>query len=100
MPANESTWRNTTQLHRIFAVTGVLMTIGTVWMFWKDHARTWKTYQVKTTDVDLKINEMRQQQFETGEAVVEHDRRSHELAEAKARPFDRSLLDDFKSQAA
>src|SRR5204862_6222307 len=53
MPANETTWRNTQQLHRIFAVTGVLLTISTVWMVWKDHARSWKTYQVQTTDVDL-----------------------------------------------
>src|SRR3954452_18122320 len=99
MPANEATWRDTKQLHRVFAVTGVLMTIGTVWMFWKDHARSWKTYQVDVLNIDQKMNVLRQQQYETGEAVVEHQQRSRELAQTKARPPDKTLLDDFKSQA-
>src|SRR6185503_5674455 len=99
MPATETTWRNTSRLHQIFAITGVLLTIGTVWMFWKDHARSWKTYQVQTLDIDQKINEMRQQQYETGDAVLEHDRRSLEVSAAKAQPVDAALLERFKSQA-
>src|SRR5437016_8804018 len=99
MPANEATWRNTQQLHRVFAVTGVLLTISTVWMCWKDHARSWKTYQVKTTDVDLKMLDLRQQQYETTEAIQEHNLRARELAEAKARPVDEALLGRFKSLA-
>ena len=100
MPATETTWRDTNRLHQLFAVTGVLLTIATVWMFWKDHARSWKTYQVEINNIDLKMNEMRQTQFETGEAVVVHDRRARELAEAKGRPIDEKLLADFKSQAS
>src|SRR2546423_8162204 len=99
MPANEATWRNTQQLHRIFAVTGVLLVISTVWMFWKDHARSWKTYQVQTTDVDIKMLELRQQQYQTTEAVQEHELGARELAEAKARPIDPALLDRFQSLA-
>src|SRR6476620_9540511 len=99
MPANEATWRNTQTMHRIFAVSGVLLVISTVWMFWKDHARSWKTYQVKTTDVDIKMLALRQQQYETTEAVQEHDLRARELAEAKARPIDETLLSRFKSLA-
>src|SRR5262245_11434788 len=97
MPATESTWRNTQLMHRIFAVTGVLLVISTVWMFWKDHARSWKTYQVQTTDVDIKMLALRQQQYETVDAVQEHDLRARELAEAKARPIDDGLLNRFKS---
>src|SRR5438874_13467664 len=100
MPATESTYRNTQLMHRIFAITGVWLTISTVWMFWKDHARSWKTYQVQINDIDLRMNELRQQQYQTGDAVVEHDRRSVELAAAKAQPIDSQLLDEFKSQAA
>src|SRR5262249_28591106 len=99
MPATESTWRNTQQLHRVFAVTGVLLTISTVWMFWKDHAPSWKTYQVKTTDVDIKMMELRKQQYETADALHEHELRSMELAEAKARPIDDALLNSFKNNA-
>src|SRR3954452_21370930 len=96
MPANEATWRNTQQLHRIFAVTGVLLTISTVWMFWKDHARSWKSFQVKTTEVDIKMLELRKQQYETVDAVSEHELRAKELAEAKARPIDDALLTSFQ----
>src|SRR4051812_12429206 len=97
MPATETTWRNTLQLHRIFAVTGVLLVISNLWMFWADHARSWKTYQVDVTNIDLKINDLRQKQYETGDALVEHDQRARELTIAKAEPVDDALLDRFKS---
>src|SRR6187431_2616608 len=99
MPATESTWRDTRLLHQIFAISGVLLTISTIWMFWADHARSWKGYQVKITDIDLKMNALRQEQFETGDALVEHDRRAMELAAAKAQSLDAPLLAEFKSQS-
>src|SRR4029079_17343132 len=99
MPANEATWRNTQLMHRIFAVTGVLLVISTVWMFWKDHARSWKTYQVKTTDVDIKMLALRQQQEAPADALREHELRARELAVAKAQPIDEGLLARFKSLA-
>src|SRR5688572_6595773 len=100
MPATESTWRDTKLLHRIFAVTGVVLTIGTVWMFWKDHARSWKTYQVEINNIDLKMNALRQEQFETGDAVIEHDQRQRELTIAKMAPIDESQIQAFKAHAA
>lgn len=99
MPATETTWRDTNRLHQIFAVTGVLLTIGTVWMFWKDHARSWKRYQVNILNVDQKITDLRKQQFETGEAVVEHDLRARQLAQTKAQSVDEGLLGKFKTDA-
>src|SRR5262245_54995293 len=99
MPATESTWRDTGRMHRIFAVCGVLLTVSTVWMFWKDHYRSWKTYQVKTVDVDLKMTKLREQQFETGEAVIEHEQRAEELAAAKARPLDSTGLEAYFAEA-
>src|SRR5882724_6589188 len=99
MPATESTYRNTQLMHRIFAITGVLLTIGTVWMFWKDHARSWKTYQVEINDVDLKMAELRKQQYQTVDARLEHDRRARELAAAKAQAIDPAALDEFESHA-
>jgi cytochrome c551/c552 len=99
MPATESTWRDSQSLHRIFAVTGVVLTISTLWMFWKDHARSWKSYQVTINNIDLKMNKLRQQQFETGDAVLEHDQRAAELAAAKALPVNPAALAEFKTQA-
>ena len=100
MPATESTWRNQQNLHRIFAVTGIVLTISTLWMFWKDHVRSWKQYQVTVNNIDLKMNELRQQQFETGDAVLVHDQRHAELAAAKALPLPAAPLGEFKTQAA
>src|SRR5688572_7823760 len=99
MPATESTWRDTKRLHQIFAISGVLMTVCTVWMLWKDHARTWKTYQVEINNIDLKMNELRQQQYQTGDALVQHDLRAAELAQTRATPIDGNLLKEFKSLA-
>jgi hypothetical protein len=96
MPATESTWRDTTLLHRIFAITGVVLTISTVWMFYQDHARTWKVIQPTVVNVDLKMNAWRQEQFETTEAVLEHERLSHAVSAAKAKPLDPALLAEFK----
>src|SRR5687768_10527084 len=99
MPATETTWRDSKLMHRIFAVTGVVLTVATVVMFYKDHARSWKSYQVTVNNIDLKMNRMRQQQFDTTSAVLEHQQLADALAAAKAQPVDSALLARFKSDA-
>jgi len=46
MPATEQTWRNQTKMHVIFAVSGVIMLVATVWMMAADHLREWKDWQL------------------------------------------------------
>ena len=87
MPATESTWRNTTLLHRIFAISGVVLTLATVWMFYKDHSRPWKDIQPQVVNIDLNMNKWRQEQFDTTEAVLAHDRLSHAATAAKSQPI-------------
>lgn len=87
------------RMHRIFAVSGVVLTIGTLWMFWKDHYRSWKTYQSNAVNVDLKLTQLRELQYSTGDAVVEHDRAAALLTQAKSRPLDEALLAKFKEEA-
>jgi hypothetical protein len=99
MPATEATWRDMPLMHRIFAVTGVLLTIATVWMFWKDHRRSWKRYQVEINQIDLKMNALRQAQYETADAVRERDVRQAALAAAKAQPLDERALAAFLKEA-
>jgi hypothetical protein len=96
MPATESTWRDTTLLHRVFAITGVVLTVSTVWMFYQDHARSWKVIQPTAVNVDLKMNAWRQEQFETTEAVLQHEQLSHAVSAAKSKPLDPALLAEFK----
>jgi hypothetical protein len=98
MPATESTWRDTGRLHIIFAISGVVLTIATIWMFYKDHARPWKEIQPTVVDIDLKMIRWREEQFATTAAVLEHDRLSRALAAAKAQPLDADLLGAFKRE--
>ena len=72
MPATESTWRNQALLHRIFAVSGVLLTLTTVWMFYKDHARNWKVIQPKALAIEQKMTLWREEQVEATELYQSH----------------------------
>src|SRR5262245_66695966 len=98
MPATESTWRDTKLLHHIFAVTGGVLTIATVWMIYKDHVRSWKAYQVDMVDIDLKMTKMREEQYETGEALVAHQRLSAELAAVKSAAIPAAQVALFQTQ--
>jgi hypothetical protein len=98
MPATESTWRDSQLLHRIFAVTGVLLTICTIWMFQADYSRRWKGYQADVVNVDLKMNTWRQEQFATEEAVREHEKLASVVQLATSQPIDETLLAAFKAE--
>ena len=97
MPATESTWRNMPLMHRIFAISGVILTLATLWMFYKDHVRSWKAIQPQVVDIDLAMNRWRQEQFETTEALLQQDSLSQALATALAQPLDAALLGKFKA---
>ena len=100
MPATETTWRDMRLMHQIFAISGVILTVATVWMFYKDHTRPWKAIQPKVVNIDLKMNRWRQEQFDTTEAVLAHDRLSKVVTSAKARVIEPALLGDFKRNVA
>ncbi len=100
MPATESTWRNQPLLHRIFAVSGLLLTLTTIWMFYADHERTWKEYQVQTLNIDQTMNLMRQEQVESSAAYLAHEKHEEELAVAAAAPIPSGLVDAFLDQLA
>jgi cytochrome c551/c552 len=98
MPATESTWYNIPLLHRIFAVSAVVLALSTVWMFYKDHFRPWKKYQQKTVQIDVAVTQMRQEQFETDQARAEVARLEIAASEARALPIDVALVDAFAAE--
>ncbi|MCA9270785.1 MAG: hypothetical protein KDA41_20035, partial [Planctomycetales bacterium] len=53
MPATEQTRYNLGLLHKIFAVSGVVLLVATIWMFAKDHDRSWKRYQETFRDIEV-----------------------------------------------
>jgi cytochrome c2 len=98
MPATETTWRNQALLHRIFAVSGVILTLTTIWMFYADHERSWKDYQVQTLRIDQAMNVMRQEEVTSSAAYAEHEKYDAELARASAAPIPEALVQAFLEQ--
>ncbi|HEX5033714.1 MAG TPA: hypothetical protein VFW62_04485, partial [bacterium] len=92
MPATESTWRNQALLHRIFAVTGVLLTLATVWMFYKDHYRSWKKIQPKSLQIEQKMTRWREEQVVATDAYRAHERYEENLRKAETAGIDMRLI--------
>jgi cytochrome c551/c552 len=95
MPATESTWRNQALLHRIFAVSGVLLTLTTVWMFYKDHARSWKAVQRKSVDVEQKMTLWREEQVKATDLYLSHEGHEKQLRQAETSGISAKLIADF-----
>jgi hypothetical protein len=98
MPATESTWRNQALLHRVFAVTGLILTLTTIWMFYADHERRWKDYQVQTLHVDQAMNVMRQEEVESSAAYAEHEKYDAELKRASSSAVPAGPFQEFLEQ--
>lgn len=98
MPATESTWRNQALLHRIFAVSGVLLTLTTVWMFYKDHYRSWKTIQPKSLQIEQKMTQWREEQVKATDAYQSHTLYEEQLRQASTRGIDVTLIAKFAEE--
>jgi hypothetical protein len=100
MPATEQTWRETKLLHKVFAVSSILMLIATIWMFVVDHSRPWKPYQRIGNGVEERLTDWRQLQFATNEAIGEHDALLAVLDKALRQPIAPAFLDEFAAVVA
>lgn len=84
MTATTKTWRNMQQMHRIFAVSGVVLLIATVWMLVADHRRQWKSIQRTGDKLQSRSDTWRQIEFRSQshparqlQAAVEQRRSSY-----------------------
>lgn len=98
MPATESTWYDMKLMHRIFAVSAVVLTLSTIWMFYKDHYRSWKEYQDTTVRIDVEMTRMREQQFQTDLVLGEITRLEIAASQARALPIDPALVNSFSEE--
>ena len=96
MPATEQTWRDQRLLHRVFGVVGIVLLLSTIWMFAADHSRAWKPYQRKANDIELRMIDWREIQYETEEQVGKHEQLANELAATQAAALPVELIDRFK----
>ncbi|HTN77582.1 MAG TPA: hypothetical protein VL096_20125 [Pirellulaceae bacterium] len=97
MPATESTWRDQKKLHFLFAISGAILFIATIWMFLKDHNREWKVYQDTARNVQIQTDKWKEEAIQTVAYREEHEKLEHELMAARAESFDRNLLDQFEA---
>ena len=95
MPATEQTYRNQKLLHAVFAVSGMVLLICTIFMFAADHFREWKRYQRQYRTVDLKFNSWRRENAEE-EQLKNHARLSAALLTAESQPVDGGLFEQFQ----
>lgn len=98
MPATESTWYNMTFMHRLFAVSGVVLTLATIWMFYKDHYRVWKDHQRINVENEKKYTELRETAFETSQARANVAHYAIADSEAKALPIDAAAVEAFRAE--
>jgi cytochrome c2 len=98
MPATESTWYNMTSMHRIFAVSCVVLTLCTIWMFYKDHYRSWKVIQSKNVEIDVEMTRMREEQYETDQVHAELARLEIAASQARALPIHTDQVEAFRAE--
>ena len=103
MPATEKTWRDQRLLHVVFAVSGVLLLLSTLWLFAADHDREWKPFQAKNRQIALANLDWRERQAETNEVLDRHQQLQEELANLRSFPLGGSaetLFSEFWKEAA
>jgi len=98
MPATEQTWRNQKLLHRIFAVSGLLMLIATVWMFVVDHNRSWKPFQKTARDIEIKMTNWRELQYKTADQAALTSQLVAEVSATQQQPLDADTIEAFKAE--
>jgi hypothetical protein len=100
MPANEQTWREIPLLHKVFAGTGLLLLVATVWVFWNDQRREWRTTQALVVRADTTMNRWRQQQYATDTAMGSHQQAAHAKLQVDAEFVDPEVIAQFEQEVA
>jgi mono/diheme cytochrome c family protein len=99
MAATDQTYRNQRTLDIVFAVSCILMLLGTLWMFWQDYDRQFKHVQREFRDVEEAMNEYQMlaalpSKDEVSEArnKVSEAKKNYEAAHDKVRTRERELM--------
>ena len=98
MPATEQAWRDQKRMHLIFAVTGVVLLLSTIWMFAADHDREWKNYQKTSRQIELVKNSWDQFQALNNEYLDTLHLLNDKIRELRSLQFEDSeeaLLNEF-----
>src|SRR5579883_30486 len=101
MAATDQTYRNQKTLDIVFAVSCILMLLGTLWMFWQDYDREFKHVQREFRDVEEAMNEYQmlaalpsQEQVAEAHRKVSEAKKEYEDAHDKVLATERKLMAD------
>ena len=92
MPVTEQTCYNMRRLHKVFAVSSVLLTLVTVWLFARDHLREWKTVQRTSDRIETRLAQWQQYQTLSDDVVSERERLQQALSELMSQPFSGAVV--------
>src|SRR6185437_9420565 len=99
MAATDQTYRSQKTLDIVFAVSCILMLLGTLWMFWQDYDRQFKHVQREFRDVEEGMNEYQmlaqlpsQEQMAEVRKDVSEAKKKYEEAHDKVRGRERELM--------
>jgi mono/diheme cytochrome c family protein len=99
MAATDQTYRNQKTLDIVFAVSCILMLLGTLWMFWQDFDRQFKHVQREFRDVEEAMSEYQmlaqlpsQEQMTEARQKVSEAKKNYEAAHDKVRSRERELM--------
>lgn len=96
MPAIEETWRSQRLMHGIFAVSGMVMLLATIWMFAADHSREWKDHQRTGRRVVRELTGWKSFQHQTDQASDRTGALQQQLEQVRTKPIAPELLSDFR----
>src|SRR5579875_356833 len=99
MAATDQTYRNQKTLDIVFAVSCILMLLGTLWMFWQDYDRQFKHVQREFRDVEEALSEYQmlaalpsQEQVAEARNKVSEAKKEYEAAHNKVLSRERELM--------
>jgi cbb3-type cytochrome oxidase cytochrome c subunit len=99
MAATDQTYRSQRTLDIVFAVSCILMLLGTLWMFWQDYDRQFKHVQREFRDVEEAMNEYQmltalpsQEQVAEARRKVSEAKKNYDTAHDKVRGKERELM--------
>jgi cytochrome c2 len=99
MAATDQTYRNQKTLDIVFAVSCILMLLGTLWMFWQDYDRDFKHVQRDFRNVEEAMNEYQmlaalpsQEQVAEARKKVSDAKKNYEGEHDKVRSKERELM--------
>lgn len=86
------------RLHKVFALSSVLLLCATIWLLAVDHRRPWKRIQRTGDRIEARLTEWRKRQALADDVLSEQDRLRQTLSELASKELSEELLMAFRTE--